>query len=544
MIKKVIIKGYRKFKDFKFEPEDGMNIVVGDNESGKSTLFEAIIMALTGRIDGVRASEAINPYMFNKDNVENFFKNKELKNLPEFLIEVYLNAGDGDIQRLRGANNSLQEDSVGLSVHAYFDLDYEKEIKDYFEQHDCPNIIPTEYYRVDWTDFSGRSIFKKPKDLGVMLIDSSNIISNKYANYNTRNIINSHIDTKDNNKITSEYRSRCSNLAAQQISEINEKLEEYYKEEKEWTIGLQPDQSNSSSWWNIFTPCVDNIPLNFIGQGYQACSKTVLTFSQKSDKSNYIFMEEPENHLSYSTLRKLLYFIEDNYSEKQIFISTHSSYVLNRMGLDKISLINNGRISKFSNLNLDTVEYFKKLSGFNTLRILLSKKAVIVEGPSDEIVFNKFFKDTYGKEPLDCGIDVIAINGVAFRRCLELADILFKDIVVLRDNDNKNPEEWKEKLCKNMLNDYKNKIFIGKVNDGNTLETQIINANSNNKEKLKKILNYSESDDNDNIANFMINNKTDSALLIAESDEKLNQPSYIKNAIRSLMEIANQSNNK
>ncbi|MCT7780923.1 MAG: AAA family ATPase, partial [Lactobacillus iners] len=69
MIKKVIIKGYRKFKDFKFEPEGGMNIVVGDNESGKSTLFEAIIMALTGRIDGVRASEAINPYMFNKDNV-------------------------------------------------------------------------------------------------------------------------------------------------------------------------------------------------------------------------------------------------------------------------------------------------------------------------------------------------------------------------------------------------------------------------------------------------------------------------------------------
>jgi DNA repair exonuclease SbcCD ATPase subunit len=50
VITRIVIKGYRIFQDFEFCPNAGTNIVVGDNDSGKSTLLEAIALALTGRI--------------------------------------------------------------------------------------------------------------------------------------------------------------------------------------------------------------------------------------------------------------------------------------------------------------------------------------------------------------------------------------------------------------------------------------------------------------------------------------------------------------
>ena len=52
MIDKLRIRGYRKFEDLTFKPGGGMNILVGDNESGKSTMVEAINLAMTGHING------------------------------------------------------------------------------------------------------------------------------------------------------------------------------------------------------------------------------------------------------------------------------------------------------------------------------------------------------------------------------------------------------------------------------------------------------------------------------------------------------------
>ena len=65
MITKINIQGYRIYKDFVLHPNPKLNLIVGANESGKSTLIEAISLALTGRINGRKASEELNPYWFN-----------------------------------------------------------------------------------------------------------------------------------------------------------------------------------------------------------------------------------------------------------------------------------------------------------------------------------------------------------------------------------------------------------------------------------------------------------------------------------------------
>ena len=43
-IKKLVIKNYKKYRDISIELNSGINIFVGDNNSGKSTILEAISM--------------------------------------------------------------------------------------------------------------------------------------------------------------------------------------------------------------------------------------------------------------------------------------------------------------------------------------------------------------------------------------------------------------------------------------------------------------------------------------------------------------------
>lgn len=52
VIERMRVVGYRKFRELNFEPHQRLNILIGDNDAGKSTLLEAITLALTGRING------------------------------------------------------------------------------------------------------------------------------------------------------------------------------------------------------------------------------------------------------------------------------------------------------------------------------------------------------------------------------------------------------------------------------------------------------------------------------------------------------------
>lgn len=63
MITKIHIRGFRCFKELVFKPAEKMNIIVGGNEAGKSTILEAISMALTGRVNGGRCVGAPNNWM-------------------------------------------------------------------------------------------------------------------------------------------------------------------------------------------------------------------------------------------------------------------------------------------------------------------------------------------------------------------------------------------------------------------------------------------------------------------------------------------------
>ncbi|MBN1830093.1 MAG: AAA family ATPase, partial [Deltaproteobacteria bacterium] len=66
-IRKVKITNFKCYSDtFEVTLNDGINIFVGNNESGKSTILEAIHLALTGILNGRYIRNDLSSYIFNR----------------------------------------------------------------------------------------------------------------------------------------------------------------------------------------------------------------------------------------------------------------------------------------------------------------------------------------------------------------------------------------------------------------------------------------------------------------------------------------------
>ena len=121
MIERVRVLGYRKFRELNFEPHQRLNILVGDNDAGKSTLLEAITLALTGRVSGRLASDEVNPFWFNAEMVKEFFAGRstgETPAPPAIEIEVFLHDHDDFQRNLFGANNSEHQPAPTITPSA------------------------------------------------------------------------------------------------------------------------------------------------------------------------------------------------------------------------------------------------------------------------------------------------------------------------------------------------------------------------------------------------------------------------------------------
>ena len=423
MIERIIVKGYRCFDRLDLAPNPGMNIIVGDNESGKSTLLEAVSLGLTGKLNGRWAREELNPFWFNRAAVSDFFAKHGTADRvapPEILIELYL-ANRDELQRLRGVHNSLQVDCPGVLMRIAPADEYAEEFETYL-QDSPPSILPVEFYDVDWRDFSDKALNQRPKELATSFIDSRTIRSTSGVDYHTREMLSEHLEPKERARISIAHRKLRQQITDETLADINARLAAEHSSLHDRPIGLQMDQSSRTSWETGIVPQVDEIPFAMSGQGQQAAIKVALAMSRTAGTSTFVLIEEPENHLSYTSLTRLVSRIEGLAGDdQQLFVTTHNSFVLNRLGVDKLLLLQDGSTTKLTALGEETANYFRKLAGYDTLRLVLARKLALVEGPSDAIVLERAYRDKVGRMPIEDGVDIVSMGGLTFKRGLSYA---------------------------------------------------------------------------------------------------------------------------
>jgi putative ATP-dependent endonuclease of OLD family len=530
-IQRAVIRNYRCLKQADVTFNDKLNVIVGANECGKSTLLEAIHLALTGQLNGRPLLSEVHPYLFNLELVQDYFEALRAGDAPEppsIIIELYL-ADDPALAKLKGNNNSQRLDLPGIVLTIALNLDHTADFDQYVSDPAEIRTIPVEYYEIKWRDFAENDISNsRAIPLHCSLIDASTIRNNAAASRYVIDIVKDSLNSKDKVNLALAYRLMKDRfLEEPKVKTINDALAAREGKISDKAISLSLDTSARANWEAGIMPHLNDIPLPLVGKGEQNSVKIKLAM-ETSAKSHIILIEEAENHLSYASLNELIGHIAANAGSRQLFITTHSSFVLNKLGVGSVLLFQRGNALRLTELkDKTTQDYFMKLPGHNTLRLILAKRAILVEGPSDELIVQRAYQMKHDKMPLEDGVDVISMNALAFKRFLEIAVRLDKEVDVVTDNDG-DVEALKKKYAAYLTSEVV-KIQYDPDQKVPTLEPQLVKKNG--LATINAVLGSAFPDETSALSH-MGKNKAECGLKFFETEVEWSPPDYIARAVR------------
>ena len=532
-ITKIVVKNYKLLKDIVICFNPMTNIFVGDNDAGKSTILEVLSILTTGKVNGFAFDRQLRANLFNKESRQSFITAVAAGRKPEpprIIMEAYFD-GDSDF---KGTENELSEDTAGLravvdisenNAETYKKMLANGEVKD----------VPIELYGVSYNYFSGAPVSFRFSPFKSIVIDTSR---KEYIGLVDQFVSESITDSLTNEELTDLAVAYQASRRRFHDNEIVQKLNTTVRASsiiKGRTVSLDLREDNTTAWKKQMTVVVDDIPFEHIGVGSQNIIKTELAFRNAENQANIVLMEEPENNLAFSNMTRLVKQIIQS-TGKQIFISTHNSYIANKLDLGNVILVRSGAVQQYNSLPEDTKKYFAKLPGYDTLRFVLASKVVLVEGPTDDLIIQRAYFDRHGHLPADDGIDIISVESLAFKRFADIAILIGKDVIIVTDNDGNI-----EKNINNKYSEYlkrENLHFFFETNEQlNTIEPSVLAVNCENGQPLlsfKTILSKNgslESRDYQGILDYMKGNKTEWAFRVFGAERSIKYPKYIQDAV-------------
>lgn len=87
-LEKIIIKGFKKYTDYDVQFNHDMNVLIGENEAGKSTIIEAIDLVLNQKFMSLMDSN--NEQLFNLTNIDKFKSNPVNTTFTNIKLKCYL----------------------------------------------------------------------------------------------------------------------------------------------------------------------------------------------------------------------------------------------------------------------------------------------------------------------------------------------------------------------------------------------------------------------------------------------------------------------
>lgn len=515
-IKKIKLHNYRRFKDLEIYFKKGRNILVGDNESGKSSILEAI--DLTARGSRHRVEEIGIETLFNVEVVKNFMVgNRQLDSIPNIYVELYL--AEINEEGLDGNANSDGNPTYGIRMTIELNVSLSRQTQAVLQARDAS--FPFEFYNINFQTFSQEPYNGYTKKVKTIFLDNSTI-GNDYA-------LNDYISTiygttlNPIEQITTKhcYGNTKETFKINALNQFNSRLPNGY------TFAVKNTGKNCLN--NDLTIELDGVPISEKGTGLQCMLKTILALKRASDIP-VIMIEEPENHLSHTNMRRMIDDIEEN-NQAQLFISTHSDLISTRLNLKNCILMNSASPNKTIALDFideSTASFFMKAPDNNMLQFVLAKKVILVEGDAEFILMDVFCHKVLEHSLSELGIDVIAVDGKCFKRYLEIAKVLKMYVAVITDNDGNYAENITSAYTDYINGEYDNiSVWADKNDNHRTFEIALYEDNTADCDALflseRRTL---------TVLDYMLTNKAEVAYeLLSKKSDTIAPPKYIIEAL-------------
>ena len=524
-LKSIHIEGFKKFRKFDMEFNPKVNILVGENEAGKTTILEAIKLVLnqTYRF----ADKSYLEDLFNKDLVKQFKDNPQEENLPIIRIdlEFSLDKTAKNSERFYGEHNIAKKAAYGISFQCRFDEESWGNTIDFSRMQD----VPYEFYVLEWRNFNGSPYNPLIKPLHFLPLDTSKLDRNSSFNHYNRTILHSVYEEKE--LLNKKHIFRSAVVQAFENGEWSPTGETR-------RFGID---SKKLVLDNLISILDDGVSLENHGSGMENLIKTQISLERASN-IDVVLLEEPENHLSFVNLQKMIDTICQRQENTQLVVATHSSMVATRLDLRNVLWITENQAKSLQKIKADDAKFFIKLARNSFLQMLLAEKVILVEGITEYLLLPEFYHQQYGHSLQQDNIVVISCEGVSYPRYLAIAEAADKCVAVVTDND-ADKENSKNKLEK--INDenksYKRnnkryRIFTSQDKSQTTWEICLYHT-GDNKTVLTELINESRRktiQDEEDYLKYFENNKSEFAYRILSKNliakNMLTVPDYIKEA--------------
>ena len=483
-IKEIKISNFRNFKDASVPFHEGVNVIIGHNNTGKSNLLRAIGLVL-GYSDGRRLGTSD---LFYETDVATLQQRS-----PRIQIILVLHRSDGEEldSAEMGLFSGMMTDPV-LSEETQ--LRYEFKLDDTQEDNykidvarattakDIWKIINHDYirfyrsYRSGGSQMAGVSVNDALGQIDFQFLDAIRDVSHDlYAGYNPllRDVLNFFIDysvKNDTTKTEDEIKEQLKALRddfVQQSRPLMQTLQDRLQDGKNVFLKYALD---TGATFNGAVPNFDGevtenemfavlrmiikytvgieVPATYNGLGYNNLIYMSLLLAKMQADSNVTYMkrnakvlsflavEECEAHLHPSMQYKFLQFLQDNNANghvRQIFMTSHSTQIASAVKLDDLICLTSpvlGQINvgyprviykKDIVADMNSKQYVQRFLDATKADMFFADKLIFVEGVAEELLLPVFAR-YMNKNLTDEHVLVVNMGGRYFNHFLKLFD--------------------------------------------------------------------------------------------------------------------------
>lgn len=492
-IQKIHIKNYRNFNDFEMEFHEGLNVIVGANNSGKTGLLSAIYL--------LNSPSNISIDDFNKNNLVQFktlYNEDAPKTEITYFINHFINEDDDEdesiiklipflgfkeVDAMRLASEDKKKYFIKAIVKAVYELD-EKYIGEYrkavsgIDSFDDFMLMfkryVAEHYK--WHYTNGVSDLSAESKAATSIFDIRFIEAERTAaevEKETRKEIDSFSKDNSNAIAIDKFKSKVLEDLRDILKPSIEKLAILFETEQN-DIGLQKGnvaiypsvKANVSIPDSFITEVKDTksefiVPIDHNGLGYNNLINIYMLIKLKELQVGKDFrilcLEEPEAHLHPAMQYKLFKYLKKLDAEKklnqQIFVTTHSSNISAVAGIDNMFMMAYNRsvtpqdcINQSLELQFkdegekkqksEAKKHLAKFLDVTRSDMLFADKVILVEGIAERLLL-PYFMEKCGYAYEDEHVSIVEIGGKHFEHFVELfnGNALKKKVLCITDKD-------------------------------------------------------------------------------------------------------------